>query len=93
MFLAVTIAGCVDAPTETESKNNIDHRDITVYPSDAKSAQNAGYLNGARPDDIVQCRDVAPTGSRLRRTICGPQKDDSELFSIIDAGGSSDVHQ
>ena len=93
IFVATMIAGCAAAPNAIESENVADHRGLAGHTFNDEPVRNADFFDDTQPDYAVQCRNVAPTGSRLRRTICGPQKDDSELFSVIDAGGPFDVHQ
>lgn len=93
VFFATMIAGCAASPTAIESENVIDNRGHSGHTSGNGPVQNAKFLDRTQNEHIVSCRNVAPTGSRIRRTVCGPKKDDSELFSIIDAGGPFDVHQ
>lgn len=93
IFMATMMAGCAAAPTAIESENVIEHRVRAGHTSNDGPVRNSDYVEGTHPVHIALCRKEAPTGSRVRRTICEPKRDDSELFSLIDAGGPFDVHQ
>ena len=93
LFITTMMAGCAAAPTGIESENVIDHRGLARHTSNDGPVRNSDYVDGTHPDHIVLCRKEAPTGSRVRRRICEPKRDDSDLFSLIDAGGPFDVHQ
>ncbi len=87
IFIATMMAGCAAAPTAIESENVIGHRVLAGHTSNDGPVRNSDYVDGTHPNHIVQCRKEAPTGSRVRRTICEPKRDDSELFSLIGTGG------
>jgi len=90
IFITTIMAGCAAAPTAIESENVIEHRVLAGHTSNDGPIRNSDYVDGTHPVHVVQCRQEVTTGSRLRRTICEPKRDDSDLFSLIGTGGQFD---
>lgn len=85
--LAFSIAGiltaCASVPTATESDldaNDVADVDRAVIDN---PVADTNYLGDAHPDSIRECRKVATTGSYVKRTVCGPNRDDRELLQVI----------
>lgn len=85
--IASIMAGCAATPTASVPEAGRD-QPVIVTQSGDDTDDNEGYLGGATPEEIVKCRKVESLGSRLSKTVCGPQKNDSILFGVIDAGGT-----
>ena len=88
IFTATMMAGCASAPTAIKSERVIDQAVNVDQSSNDGPVGLEGYLDGVHPDRIAKCHKVAQTGSRLRRIVCEPKKDDRDLLGIIDAGGT-----
>lgn len=85
--MVAIIAGCASAPINTESGNDVS--DAVDHAVDDEPVANMDYLGGADPKSIRRCREVAPTGTYIKRIVCGPPRDDRALISIISSPPNS----
>lgn len=86
MIIAATVTGCAATPSAIVPEKTSGWAVSATHTDDDGAIGSADYLEGAAPDEIVECRNATITGSRLRRTICGRGRDDSELFGLINRG-------
>ena len=87
VLTASIFAGCGAAPIDSESENEVNQVADVGHASDHGPVTYVDYLDGAHPDSIHRCKEEAETGSRIRRTVCGPQKDNIELLHVIGGRG------
>ena len=88
LVIATITAGCISAPIANEPEEKANDQSVSVSHPDDDAVAYDDYYNGAATPKVVKCEKVATSGSRLKRVICGRGKDDSDLFSVIDTGGS-----
>ena len=87
-LLTVAIfAGCGTAPIDSESENDVNQVADVGHTTEHGPVTNVDYLDGAHPDSIYRCKKEAETGSRIMRTVCGPQKDNIDLLHVIGGRG------
>jgi len=101
------MAGCASAPTDIGPETSNDQSTLAIHAGDSaigndqstfashsgdSATGNDDYLGGAAPHEIVKCKSVKLTGSRLPKRVCGPIKDDKALFGVIDSGGYEEPH-
>jgi len=90
-FTVAIIAGCASAPSDIESdielENDVNKVVNVDHTVDDGPVTFKDYLDSTDPNSVRRCRKEAHTGSRIKRTVCGPQKDDIDLLRVI--GGTS----
>jgi hypothetical protein len=81
--MTTIIAGCASAPTDNESeKQATDAVDVDQTVRDGGVAYK-DYLSGVDPDSVNRCRKETQTGTYIKRTVCGPKRDDRGLLTVI----------
>lgn len=82
-LMTAIIAGCASVPTDIESEEQaIDAVDVDPALRDGGVAYK-DYLYGVDPDVVNRCRKETQTGTYIKRTICGPKRDDRDLLTVI----------
>lgn len=88
LVIATIMTGCTSAPMTIEPEKMTNDQSISANHPDDDSVAYDGYFNGASTHEVAKCEKVATSGSRLKRLTCVRGKDQSDLFSVIDTGGS-----
>ena len=84
-FIVTTsiIVGCASAPIDMDSEKEVNRAVDVDYTVNDGSVASKDYLDNADPDSVRKCRRGASTGSRVSRPVCGPEKDNSGLLTVI----------
>ena len=91
LVIATIMAACASAPTDIRPETTNDPPTLASHAADDAIGDD-DYLDGAAPDEIIKCRRVKLTGSRLPKRVCGPMKNDRALFDLVDSGGYEEPH-
>ena len=87
-LMSAIISGCVSTPVDGESGDGV--TEAVSHAGDDVPVGDTDFLGGADPKNVRTCRYMAPTGTYVKRKICGRPRDDRALIPVISSPPNPD---